>query len=453
MFKNPNHFNILSLDGGGSWAMIQVKALRKLFNDSDAGHLRGHEVLRHFDLSIANSGGSIVLGALACNILLKDIEDVYLQEEKLRQVFRPAVSDAKKVTSWLVKLLQFDINRYETTGKRTGLLELFNGFERDQGGSTLKVDDLLSDFYQKEGLRLVFTVFDYLKNRSSFFRSDIDSLASKLGLFNQTDKVNQASLLDALHGSTNAPVLYFNHPARIDLDPTTDNPMWGWDGAIGGYNNPSLAGVVEAVANGVALDNIRMLSIGTGLVIDPVQYQLSGKKLLYKRFKVNGLLSSRLSRDILKMAKSIVADPPDAASYIAMTLMFPGAHIKDTQAVNKRFIRLNPMMKPKQSSYSADILGNLKLWDIADENMFEGIEVEPNSWEVMSMAETRLARFANIDIDAIKQWEINLINRFCECWMDGKVNNQSVRGPYGGDQPGYLGQVSFQEGCDAFQEW
>ncbi|HMN13979.1 MAG TPA: hypothetical protein PKD55_16815 [Bellilinea sp.] len=41
------NYRILSLDGGGTWALIQVKALMKLFGE-DA---RGRDVLRKFDLA------------------------------------------------------------------------------------------------------------------------------------------------------------------------------------------------------------------------------------------------------------------------------------------------------------------------------------------------------------------------------------------------------------------
>ena len=51
---------ILSLDGGGTWALIQARALEKIYGEST----RGHEVLRKFDYVVANSGGSIVAGAL-----------------------------------------------------------------------------------------------------------------------------------------------------------------------------------------------------------------------------------------------------------------------------------------------------------------------------------------------------------------------------------------------------
>jgi len=40
---------ILSLDGGGSWALIQAKVLHNMYGD-----ITGHELLRKFDMAIAN---------------------------------------------------------------------------------------------------------------------------------------------------------------------------------------------------------------------------------------------------------------------------------------------------------------------------------------------------------------------------------------------------------------
>ena len=62
-------YNILSLDGGGSWSLIQVKCLQKLFREEATGH----EILRHFHLVAANSGGSIVLAGLIANLPLSAI--------------------------------------------------------------------------------------------------------------------------------------------------------------------------------------------------------------------------------------------------------------------------------------------------------------------------------------------------------------------------------------------
>jgi patatin-like phospholipase/acyl hydrolase len=64
-----DRYRILSLDGGGSWALIQVKALIELFGPDKPGR----EVLQDFDLVAANSGGSIVLGCLVEDLSLSEI--------------------------------------------------------------------------------------------------------------------------------------------------------------------------------------------------------------------------------------------------------------------------------------------------------------------------------------------------------------------------------------------
>jgi patatin-like phospholipase/acyl hydrolase len=53
-------YKILSLDGGGTWALIQVKALLDLYGTA----VTGRQILQDFDMVAANSGGSIVLGGL-----------------------------------------------------------------------------------------------------------------------------------------------------------------------------------------------------------------------------------------------------------------------------------------------------------------------------------------------------------------------------------------------------
>ena len=52
-------YRILTLDGGGAWAILEAMALKEIFGDID-----GLQILKKFDLVASNSGGSIVLGAL-----------------------------------------------------------------------------------------------------------------------------------------------------------------------------------------------------------------------------------------------------------------------------------------------------------------------------------------------------------------------------------------------------
>jgi patatin-like phospholipase/acyl hydrolase len=53
-------YRILSLDGGGAWAIIEARALIGLYGIDTAGH----DVLRRFHLVAENSGGSLVLAGL-----------------------------------------------------------------------------------------------------------------------------------------------------------------------------------------------------------------------------------------------------------------------------------------------------------------------------------------------------------------------------------------------------
>lgn len=75
-------FKMLSLDGGGSWAILQLLTLKEKY-----GNQTGHEILREFDLVIANSGGSIVLAALAENWSIDKALDLFKTEANRKLIF------------------------------------------------------------------------------------------------------------------------------------------------------------------------------------------------------------------------------------------------------------------------------------------------------------------------------------------------------------------------------
>lgn len=81
-------YRILSPDGGGSWALIQAKALIDLYGAEKTGH----ELLSEFDLVAANSGGSNVLGCLIENFTLEKTLDFFNTESLRRTVLSPTRS-------------------------------------------------------------------------------------------------------------------------------------------------------------------------------------------------------------------------------------------------------------------------------------------------------------------------------------------------------------------------
>src|SRR5208283_116572 len=79
------NYRVLSLDGGGSWALIQVKALIALYGENAPGQ----SVLEDFDLVAANSGGSIVLGGLVEGLTLGQILALFEDQARRESVFSP----------------------------------------------------------------------------------------------------------------------------------------------------------------------------------------------------------------------------------------------------------------------------------------------------------------------------------------------------------------------------
>jgi uncharacterized protein len=94
-------YRILSLDGGGSWSLIQVRALIALYQDDQK---KGRSVLADFDLVAANSGGSLVLGGLVEDLSLADLLGYFEDDAKRRSIFSPTDSVGADVLEAVAKI-------------------------------------------------------------------------------------------------------------------------------------------------------------------------------------------------------------------------------------------------------------------------------------------------------------------------------------------------------------
>jgi hypothetical protein len=72
---------ILTLDGGGTWALSQALALGSLYGDTTSGRA----ILRQFDYVAATSGGSIVMGCLLNDWSPGRITEFFLNEDERRR--------------------------------------------------------------------------------------------------------------------------------------------------------------------------------------------------------------------------------------------------------------------------------------------------------------------------------------------------------------------------------
>jgi hypothetical protein len=419
-------YRILSLDGGGIWALVQVRTLQRLMGHPDVS---GHEVLSQFDLVAANSGGSLVLAGLLENLPLNELLDLFL--EKSGRIFVPNAWPWHQLYNWL-KIGP----RYRTTEKLAGLRAVLPR----SGRKTLQ--ELHAEL--PAGPRrphLMICGFEYDDRRGVFFRSDSASRAqshelARLVGFPSPPRVEKVTLAEAVHASSNAPINFFNRPAnvRIETNGVGTRHLF-WDGAVGGYNNPVLAAVVEALCNGHRAEDVAVLSLGTGGEFLPeVSTDVRTESPELVRYQTQSLGwrmgIPRFVSDVKKLSTSILSDPPDAASFVAYTLLFQRELTAGTlRPSDSRFIRLSPLIQPVFA-----VRDGRPRWELP-----EGFSAE----------DFRLLK--KYQLDAVTAEAIRLIGRFTDGWLLGNVPNQPVRaGEY---LKPILGYGRFAEGEAAWRTW
>ena len=418
----PTPYNILSLDGGGSWALIQVKCLQKLFG----AEARGHEILRRFHLVAANSGGSIVLAGLVADLPLSAILDLFLSQEKREAIFFPTSNPLWHLEHGLAHLsggLLPDVGpRYSTERKLAALLDHLPGI------ATLCLDQV-AEHVGGPGAKtpqVLIPTFNYNTQRSTFFRSDRDSYGDSVNLEGRlwhttpAQKPGKAALLlEAVHASSTAPVLYFDDPAEVAVD---GKPTYLWDGGVAGYNNPVLAAVTEALVNEAAQvpRDIRVLSIGTGTGVTPVLWP--PQEAQFEALITRPVASESFLSDVRKLASAVVGAPPDAASFVAYTVLNRG-FVEDA-APRLNFIRANPSVQPR-------LVGDRWL--------------APPGFN-----EADIAAIRKLELDAITPEAVALIVRLCDAWLADALPNQPIRASSALEC--LVGQPTFSEVARQFQQ-
>src|SRR5258708_1468891 len=170
-------FRILSLDGGGSWSLLQIMTLIDLYRSGGA-LLTGHHVLRDFDLVVAAGSGSIVLGGLVKDLPLTEIRTFFEDAALRRSVFTPGTA-RRNTAGRLFGLLGGLRPRYSTSGKLDGLRRLFNSDSGEAGIGDTTLDALKT----RIGLpaQVMIVAFDYDRRRDVLFPSNLPSRAADFG--------------------------------------------------------------------------------------------------------------------------------------------------------------------------------------------------------------------------------------------------------------------------------
>jgi uncharacterized protein len=390
-------YRILSLDGGGTWALIQIKALIALYGENAPGR----SVLRDFDLVAANSGGSIVLGGMIENLALGEILAFFQEEAKRKSVFSRTDSSRDRLPRGVTEFGP----KYSSENKLPALKQVLP----IQGNVSLQqVVSGLRREGSDEDVQLLIVGFDYDRNRATFFRSS-ESSGPEWG----TGATTEVTLAEAIHASTNAPVNYFDAPATFP-----GGRRRYWDGAITGCNNPVLAAVSEAIVRRRDPMDIVALSIGTGSVA--LRQQPPGQP---PSPYLQAVAATGLAADLRKLATAILDDPPDIATFLAHVMTGSGQGL-DRPPADSRIVRMNPLISP--------------------------VENQAGDWSAPGlMTADQFAYLASLDMDAVEQPEVDAIVAYADLWLASVAPNQPLRMDGDTLKP-ELGEGTFQEALAAW---
>lgn len=360
---------VLSLDGGGAWAMLQALALRDLFGDTP-----GHQILAKFDLAVANSGGSITLGGLVENLTPSAIVALFNEPANRQGIF----AKTNLVENLLSHIPIFP--KYSTAGKLAGLTRVFGAMGNQPMSSFQGPNWPTSP--NGAAVKLMIVAFDYYAARARLFRS----YGTPHGA-----TPDDVPLVQAVHASSDAPVEFFDSPTS-----------WGgrrfWDGAMAGLNNPLMAGITDLLSDGVRAEDLVVLSLGTGTVKLPANQPPpptpAPPPALAEVLKPPGVLP-----DLEKAAGCITDDPPDTATFTAHVLIASARNEDPTQV--GQVVRLSPVVRPILAGGAWNLPPGLS----ADQ--FEGL--------------TRLG------MDAVQQAEVDLITALGQSWLADGARNQPIR--------------------------
>ena len=362
-------FRVLSLDGGGVWAVIQVKALIALYG---AG-VRGNAVLSEFDLVAGTSGGSIVLGGLVEDVTLGDLLNYFSDEQNRRHIFSPT-------PMWFDRALSDVLHagpKYSAEAK----LPAFERLMPKRGVKPLPQAAAGIKGAAGGDVHLLITAFDYDRNIARFFRS-AEASSDDWG----TGSAAAATLAEAIHASTNAPVNFFDAPAGFSGGRY-------WDGAITGCNNPVLAAVTEAIVLGHAPTEVAALSIGTSspALVGPPRDDASP---FYQARPKQGLLN-----DLAKLASSVTDEPPDIATFLAHVMT--GGRAGVAAPAVSRIVRMNPLRSPVPDGAGWKAPGG--------------------------MTPAQFGLFNNIAMDVLDPHQFAYITEYADYWLAGQAPNQPIR--------------------------
>lgn len=254
--KNGEYFKILSIDGGGIRGLFPAQYLANIEES------KGKKINEIFDLIVGTSTGGIIALGLSLGIPASKIADLY--ENNAEDIFKPTL--CKRIFKKVGMLFR---NSYTNKALIDLLMNTFDGKKMIDADVMLCIPSL-----------------EHNKAKPKVYKTPHNTKYH----WDQNLEMWKVAL------ATSAAPLYF--PPAMEDGCKLDGGLWA--------NNPILVGITEAMHHNIKLDDIKILSIGTG------ENLYLGNDSIFKR---GGLFSWNTNLvDVFMNAQSYAAE--NTASYL-----------------------------------------------------------------------------------------------------------------------------------------
>jgi patatin-like phospholipase/acyl hydrolase len=261
MSGNKRPFRILSLDGGGIRGVISARLLQEV--DRQLREHCGQSVGEYFDMIAGTSTGSLIAAAIAVGYTPEDLVDIYRNQGLEIFPYQKLLDSAR----WKL-VLKYGWSAPKFSNE--GIVKVVSGLERFKAGDgyvELKDAGRKTPDQAVPGPILLILAYDAEYRNTTFFTNYHPGTPKKWYDSQPLWKVCVASAA----APTYFPAMELTHTEKAgDIEET-----WSFPHVDGGVtaNNPALCAISRAIELGHRLEDIQLLSIGTGQNKKPLAFR------------------------------------------------------------------------------------------------------------------------------------------------------------------------------------
>ena len=252
-------FKILSLDGGGIRGVLSAQLLKQV--ETTIQEKKGQKLHEYFDLVAGTSTGSILTAGIACQMTVEEMIKIYLDHGK--NIFLDSIRKQRK---WRVVSQMVGSNvLYPHEDGEQGLAKIL---ENQLIHKTLNRTPKISEIVNPD---ILIPAYDVYSRNTTWFcnnHADRDNGFDS----NAPAWYDHLELWKICTASASAPTFF----PPYELPYNADKGLPHIDGGVS-CNNPSLVAIAHALLtqkkNGLTLNDIAVLSIGTGNTSRPYEYE------------------------------------------------------------------------------------------------------------------------------------------------------------------------------------